>query len=144
MNNLVRRAEEIVANHTMLSGSEKSIPYCCLGMIDVHGGPTVSAITAAKSDGIRSVAFCTGLSSNKVARLKANDRASVCFCSEEYNVTLTGRLTLITDPEVKKEMWYAPLSHHFSGPEDLEYCVLMFYSEGYNLLIDGQEARGVI
>ncbi len=102
-------------------------------------------ITAARSDGIKWVTFSTGLSSNKVKRLKAgNKAASVCFLSESYNVSLMGTLEVSTDPAVKKENWYDALSHHFSGPDDPEYCVLIFTTKRYNLLLDFQEVRGEI
>ncbi len=141
---LLVKAEEFVARHTVQGGSAQLIPYCSLAMIDLDGGPTVSAVTAVKAEGLKWMTFCTGIGSNKVIRLKACSRASVCFCTENYNITLTGRLELLTDPATKQAMWYEPLSHHFSGPEDPMYCVLRFTTERYNLLVDWQEARGAL
>lgn len=49
---------------------------------------------------------------------------------------------VLTDPEIKSEMWYDGLANHFSGPEDPDYCVLRFKTKRYNLLVDWKEARG--
>ena len=139
---ILKKAGDIIAGLTVHGGNGTKIPYCSLGMIDFDGGPTVSAITAATAGGIEWLTFCTGISSNKAKRLEADNRSSVCFCSENYNVTLTGFLQIITDQEVKKEMWYPPLSDHFSGTDDAEYCVLKFTTWSYNLLVDWRETRG--
>ena len=55
-----------------------------------------------------------------------------------------GTIEILTDPEVKKKMWYDGLSNHFTGPEDDNYCVLHFKTENYNLLIDWKEAIGTL
>ncbi len=141
----IKKAAEIVARHSVHSGTSDKLLVCALGMLDPDGSPTVATITAARSDGIKWVTFSTGLSSNKVKRLKAgNKAASVCFLSESYNVSLMGTLEVSTDPAVKNGNWYDALSHHFSGPDDPEYCVLIFTTKRYNLLLDFQEVRGEI
>ena len=113
-----------------------------MGLIDLEGYPTVSTITASKADGINWLTFCTGLGSDKANRIKRCNRASVCFNSDEYNITLVGTMDIITDPDVKNEMWYSGLSNHFSGPQDPNYCVLRFKTERYNLLVDWKEVKG--
>jgi len=135
---IINKAGEIVAKNTGEAG------YCALALIDLDGYPTASTISAAKADGIKWLTFCTGLSSPKVDRIKKCNRASVCFNSAEYNITLVGTIEILTAPDVKKEMWYGGLTHHFSGPEDPNYCVLKFKTERYNLLVDWQEARGTL
>lgn len=133
---IISRAEEIVAQNT----GERT--YCTLALIDLEGYPTVSTITASKADGINWLTFCTGLGSDKTNRILKCNRASVCFNSNEYNITLVGIIDIITDPNVKKEMWYGGLVNHFSGPQDPNYCVLRFKTERINLLVDWKEAQG--
>jgi general stress protein 26 len=137
-NEAITRAGEIVAQNTGETG------YCVLALVDLDGYPTASTISAAKTDGINWLTFCTGLSGPKAERIKKCNRASVCFNSPEYNITLVGTIELSTDPDVKKDMWYGGLSHHFSGPEDPNYCVLRFKTERYNLFIDWKETRGTL
>lgn len=118
--------------------------YCTLGLIDIDGGPSVSTITAAKADGINWITFCTGQLSPKVSRIKKCNKASVCFNSPEYNITLNGTIEIITDPQIKKEMWYNGLANNFRGYDDPAYCVLKFTTEKYNLLVDWQEVHGTL
>ncbi|WP_238917019.1 pyridoxamine 5'-phosphate oxidase family protein [Clostridium sp. YIM B02555] len=133
---IISRAGEIVEKNT----GEGT--YCELALIDLEGYPTVSTITASKADGINWLTFCTGIGSDKSIRVNKCNRASVCFNSDEYNITLVGTIDIITDPDIKKEMWYGGLTNHFSGPQDSNYCVLRFKTERYNLLVDWEEAKG--
>jgi general stress protein 26 len=131
---IIARAGEIVAQN-VLAG------YCALALLDTDGYPTASTITPAKADGIKWVAFCTGFGP-RTDRINLCNRASLCFNSMAYNITLTGTIEIVTDPAVKKEMWYDGLQNHFTGPEDPSFCVLLFKTERYNLLVDWKAARG--
>jgi len=133
---ILKRAGEIVEKNTGVG------TYCVLAQMDMDDYPTVSTITASKADGINWITFCTGLGANKTNRIKKCNRASVCFNADDYNITLVGEMEVLTDPEIKREMWYEGLANHFSGPEDPNYCVLRFKTKRYNLLVDWKEARG--
>ena len=117
---------------------------CVLSLIDSDGYPTSSAITVSKNDGIKWLTFCTGLASNKAKRIAGCNRASACFFSSDplYNINLVGRIEILTDPEIKKEMWYDGLENHFTGSADKNYCVLKFTTERYSLFIDYKEIEG--
>lgn len=136
MNKLIKKANDIVMKQSGLGS------HCVISLLDHEGYPTTSTITASKADGITDIYFCTGIESNKALRLKNNNQASVCFSSEDYNITLVGNVNILMDEGVKKEMWYGGLENHFSGPEDLQYCVLHFKTKRYNILIDWQELQG--
>lgn len=140
---IISKAGEIVARNTAQSAAVGSEPYCVLALIDEQGGPTASTVTPSKAEGIAWMTFCTGLQSNKAKRAALNGRAGVCFAGLDHNVTLTGRMEILSDEATKREMWYQGLQNHFSGPDDPEYCVLRFTTERYNLLIDWKEARGI-
>lgn len=140
----IAKAEQILKRHSGTSWADGEGSYCTLALIDSEGYPSASTITASKADGLKQIFFCTGLSSNKAARIKNCDRASVCFSGPDYNITLVGTIEVLTSPEIKKEMWYEPLAHHFSGPDDPQYCVLRLTPNRYNLLIDWQEIAGTI
>jgi len=133
---ILKRAGEIVEKNTGVG------KYCALAQIDLDDYPTVSTITASKADGINWITFCTGLGSNRTERIKKCNRASVCFNADDYNITLVGELEVLTDPDIKREMWYNGLANHFNGPDDPNYCVLRFKTKRYNLLVDWKEARG--
>ncbi len=134
---IVKKAEEIIRQNT----GEGS--YCALALMDRNGYPTISTITASKSEGIEYITFGTGRYSNKSERIRDCDHASVCFnTGGDYNISLVGTIEIIMDPETKKENWYPGLKHHFSGPDDPDYCVLRFHTKRYNLLVDWQEEAG--
>lgn len=135
---IIARAGGIVERNT----GEDS--YCVLALIDLDGYPTASTITASKANGIKWLTFCTGLGSIRTDRINKCNRGSVCFNADGYNITLVGTIEIITDLDVKKEMWYEGLTNHFNGPEDPNYCVLRFNTQRYNLLVDWKEARGVL
>lgn len=135
---IIARAGEIVEKNT----SETS--YCVLALIDLDGYPTASTITASKAEGINWITFCTGLGGTRTNRINKSNRASVCFNAADYNITLVGTIEILTDPDVKKEMWYEGLANHFNGPEDPNYCVLRFKTQRYNLLVDWKEATGTV
>jgi predicted DNA-binding transcriptional regulator YafY/general stress protein 26 len=139
---MLEKAAKIIETNTAHRSPEGAEPYCVLALIDENGTPTASAVTASKAEGLEWITFCTGLQSNKTKRAARCDRASVCFCAADYNITLTGRMEIVTDEAVKREMWYDGLQNHFQGPDDPGYCVLRFHAERYNLLVDWQEARG--
>ena len=129
---IIDKAEEII--------SAKRLD-CVLALIDLDGYPTASTITVSKNNGINWLTFCTGFGGTKTKRIDQCDRASVCFFSLNplYNITLVGKIEVITDFEVKKEMWYDSLKNHFTGPEDPNFCVLKFKTERYKLMIGGEE-----
>jgi general stress protein 26 len=135
---IIKKAGEIVEMNT------GELSYCVLALIDTDGYPTASTISASKADGINWITFCTGLGSPKADRINRSNQASVCFNSPEYNITLVGEIEILTDPVIKKEMWFEGLSDHFNGPEDPNYCVLRFKTKRYNLLVDWQEVRGTL
>ena len=135
---IIKQAGEKVQKNT----GENS--YCVLALVDLDGYPTTSTITASKANGIKWLTFCTGLGSIRTNRIDKCNRASVCFNAEDYNITLVGTMEILTDLDIKKEMWYEGLTNHFSGPEDPSYCVLRFNTQRYNLLVDWKEARGVL
>ena len=140
---IIERASEIITKNTV-NGGEYRGQYCVLALIDLEGYPTASVITPSKANGITQVWLCTGLASDKVKRLEKSDKASICFSSAEYNISLVGKIEIKTDIVTKKEMWYPGLEHHFSGIDDPNYCVLCFTASRYNFFVDGDEVQGYL
>jgi general stress protein 26 len=140
----IKKAESLISERTGKNFAPEKDPYCVLVLLDESGYPTGSTLTAADTKGIKELYFSTGLSSRKVGRIHQSNRASVCFSGMDYNITLVGTIEICVDAQLKKDMWYDPLSKHFSGPEDPEYCVLKFTTERYSFLIDWQEVQGMI
>ena len=113
--------------------------HCVLALIDNEGFPTASTIAVSKADGIKELTFCVELNGNKANRIRDCNRASVCFSTEEHNITLVGTIEILTDPLIKKEMWYDGLQHIFTeGAGDPNYCVLRFKTKRYNLFFSDE------
>lgn len=141
---IIKRAEEIIAANCSQSAPDHPSPYCVLAQQDLDGQITAAAVTAANADGIRVLHFDTGLQSSKALRVAKNPSACVCFASGEYNISLVGTIEVITDAKVKQDCWYPGMAHHFSGPDDPNYCVLRFTTQRYNLFVGWKEAKGAI
>jgi general stress protein 26 len=142
-------AESIVEKAAKIISSERL--DCVLALIDTDGYPTASTITVSKTEGIKWLTFVVNFNSNKSKRVNQNNRASVCFTSLPknstdplYNITLVGKIEVITDQKIKEEMWWDDCNEHFSGTNDPNYCVLKFTTERYNLFIEWQNSIGVM
>jgi general stress protein 26 len=134
---LIQRATEIIQEQCNEDG------YCALTLMDTDNRPNTTTITPSKSEGIQWMTFCTGYGT-RTERIQFRSDACVCFNSSTYHISLKGKMEIINDPAVKKEMWYQGLANHFSGPEDPNYVVLKFIADSYTLFIDWQSARGTL
>jgi len=100
----ITKAEEIIMSKADYIGDGME-GYCTLALIDEDGYPSASTLSISKADGIKWLTFLSGIKSNKAKRISNCCRGSVCINSPKFNITLVGILEIITDPEVKKEMW---------------------------------------
>ena len=141
---VISRAEKLIVSKTGYIGGGME-GYCALALIDEDGYPSASTLTISKADGIKWLTFLSGLKSNKAKRIDKCNRGSVCINSPKYNITLVGTLEVITEPDIKNEMWQAPLGNMYSGPDDPEYCVIRFTTQRYNIFFDdGASAVGTL
>ena len=115
-----------------------------MAQTDELGYPSASMISAARADGVNWIAFCVFNDSNKSKRARKDPRACVyLFENQSFSgISLTGKIEIITDLEVKQQMWYDELAEHFNKPDDDCWCVLMFKPERYNIFIDNQTIYG--
>jgi len=141
----IKKAGEIIAAKANYIGGGME-GYAVLALVDENGYPSASTLTIARADGINWLTFATSPDSNKAKRLAKNSRASVCIASSEYNITLVGTVEVITDIDIKKDMWFEPMSHMWSGPEDPNFFAIRFKTERYNLFFadDMTEAVGIL
>ncbi len=108
-----------------------------LASVNEEGYPRVCVLAKTKADGVNKIWSSTGLNSVKVNHFNKNPKSSVCFYKGGDSVTLTGKVTVRTDPEIKKEMWLDWFINHFPGGiEDPNYCILEFSTEEATLYID--------
>ena len=139
----ITRAGQIVAANTVKNAVYKG-EVCNLSLIDEDGYPTTSVLTPAASEGIKWLTLCTSLDGNAVRRIKKCNRASISFTSSEYCVNLVGEVEIITNADVKREMWYDGLINHYTSADDPNYCVLKFTTKRYKLFVDWKDAEGTL
>ena len=126
----IARAGEIIKSKS----AEKNMGAAvALSLIDSEGYPTTSAVSISKSDGIHQITFCTTMDSNKAKRAGVCSRASLCVFNDDYagnsfyNITLVGNIDIVTDPEIRKEMWYDGMAEHCTGPDDANILCFALY-----------------
>ena len=142
---LLKRAEEILNKSTVHGGGKigHSTDWV-MALTDENGYPNASMITASKADGFKWIAFCIDLRWNKPKRAAKDPRSCIYFFDEDSftGISLTGKIEVATDLDVKKQMWWSDLEEHFKSPENDTWCVLMFKPEQYNIYIDDRTIRG--
>lgn len=69
---------------------------------------------------------CTSAASSKVAELRAHPEASLYYCDPRNvrGVTLSGRVEILTDQQLKTALWDESWRMYWCGPEDPDYVVL--------------------
>jgi len=142
---IIAKATEVIQARTGGIGGGME-GYATLALIDENGYPTASTLTISKADGISWFTFLTSVGSNKARRIRRCSKGCVCLSSSEYNITLVGTIEIVTDPDIKREMWYEAIGELFTGPDDPAYCVLRFSTERYSLFFadGGKKSEGTM
>lgn len=118
--------KELIKAEEIVKGSE----YAVLALVDEKGFPRASAISNIKTSGLKEMWFATGISTGKVRCIKHSNKAGLCYCNIDDNVTLMGEIEILTDEKSRKEFWQEWFIRHFPGGiDDPEYCILHFTAE---------------
>lgn len=126
-NELLKKAENIMENAEVASVSS----------IDEDGYPRTVTMANIKTEGIDAAWFSTGTDSHKTENFKRNSKASVCYCTNEDNVTLIGDVSIVDDMDVKKQLWEDWFINYFPlGVTDPNYCILKFQTKYIQAYID--------
>lgn len=141
--NIITKAATVIKENSVHGGGT-GFGICTLSLIDSEGFPTASIVTPSKSEGINWITFGTMLDQNRAKRVANCNRASVCFSTAEYCINLVGEIEIFTSDDVKREMWYDGLGHHFTGHDDPNYCVLKFNTKRFKLFLDFEDVAGTL
>lgn len=143
--------EDIMSKGLMLKAEAimEKASIATIANIDDQGYPRASTISNIKTDGVKEVWFVTGLKSSKVKFFTMNNRASVCYCDEgnnnNNNITLIGTVEVLTDPQLKKQLWMDWFINYFPGGVlDPNYCILKFTANAGVFWIDNQYEERVL
>ena len=102
--------------------------------LDTDGSPRVVSMIAAEKEGLRRIWFSTNTSSEHVALLERDPRASVCFsqwASEPWRgLTLGGRMDVLRNHASRERLWEEGCERFYpKGVDDPDYTVLRFTAE---------------
>ena len=116
---LLRKAEKTVNKSTIHTiGNSECTADWVMSLIDEEGYPAASA--------------------------QKNPKACVyLFDKESFSgISLVGKVEVVSDYELNRELWYDALGDFFKDPLDERLCVLMFRPEKYNIFIEGRTIYG--
>ena len=100
--------------------------------VNEEGYPRPVPMSKIKSEGYSVVWMATGNDSLKTKDFRLNPKAGLCY-SENGN-----SVAVITDAEIKKELWQEWFIAHFPlGPADPNYVLLKFKGQKATIWIDG-------
>jgi general stress protein 26 len=105
-----------------------------VGTLDETGAPRVVAMIVAEKEGLRRLWFSTNTSSEHVAQLERDSRASVYFAqwveSPWRGLTLGGRMEILRDRASRERLWEDGCERYYpKGVDDPDYAVLRFTAE---------------
>lgn len=112
---------------------------CSVASVSEDGYPRICVLKPIGSQGIKTIYFSTGSSSNKIRQYRENEKAGVTFYYGGDSVTLLGKMTIVKDKETKDCMYQNWMDKHFAdgGKNDPEYAVLKFVANEATIYIDG-------
>ena len=89
--------------------------------------------------------FAASTVSNKIKRLRKDNRASVCYHSVNDNITLVRKVEILTNQATKSRCWLDWFINHFPGSEpDPNYCIIKFKTEHVSLWVNHENAEFTI
>ena len=110
-----------------------------LTSVNKEGYPRPVPMSMVKSEDISTVWMSTGSDSMKTEDFRKNPKGGLCFYAQGNSVCMTGDVEVITDQNVKQELWQAWFINHFpGGPTDPNYVILKFTANHATYFIDGK------
>ena len=124
---------EIEVRASALDLVERSM-IAMVGTLEPDGAPRIVAMMVAEHDGLRTIWFSTNTSSEHVAHLEKDPRASVYFAQwakEPWRgLTLGGRMEVLRDRASRERLWEDGCERYYpEGIGDPDYTVLRFTAD---------------
>ncbi len=109
-----------------------------LGLVDEDGYPFVSATLAFKNTGLKEFWISTGLDSKKVACINNNNKAGICYYNDRINFTASGTAEVITDTQIKEDMWEEWMLNYYDSPTLELYCLIKVTVNNVRIFMNGE------
>ncbi len=108
-----------------------------LASINAEGFPRPVPMAKGRTAGCNEVWMATGADSVKAAEFRVNPKAGLCYSYYGDSVALRGTVEVVTDDEIRSEMWQEWYANHFpGGPADPNYVLLHFTGTEATFYID--------
>ena len=108
------------------------VERCAIALVGSNGPdgfPNIKAMIKMETEGLNTVWFSTNTSSRRVARFRADPRASVYFVDYDRwaGLLLTGTMEVLDDPASRRRIWRDGYERYYPlGVDDPDYTVLRF------------------
>ena len=113
-----------------------------IASIDDEGFPRPVPMSKISSKGCKEVLLATAANSVKATDFKLNNKAGLCYSNYGDSVGLRGIIEIITDDNIRKEMWQDWLINHFPyGHTDPNFVLLHFIGKEATFWINGEFAH---
>lgn len=110
-----------------------------LTSINQEGYPRPVPMSMVKAEGISTVWMSTGNDSWKTIDFRNNPKGGLCFYAQGDSVCMTGDVEVITDADIKQELWQDWFINHFpGGPTDPNNVILKFKANHATYWIEGK------
>jgi len=112
----MRNSEDTIGNLI----DKQSVSF--ISSIDENGYPNTKAMLApVKREGIKTIYWHTNSPSMRVKQYRENPKACIYFCDKRFfrGVMLKGKMEVVDDIEVKKEIWKDFSKPHFTLPRSI-------------------------
>jgi len=126
--------EKILAEAAKIINEAKD-PLMAFSVLDEKGYPSASCVGITLANGMKELYFGSDLEGNKSRRVAANGKSSLCYFSNDFNITLVGTTEIVNDVEFKKANWRNEWASMWSGYDDPDYVVFKFTTERYSLCL---------
>lgn len=129
---LLKKAEDLLARCEDVT----------IASVNADGFPRPVTVSIMKTVGGNEVWMSTGADSVKTLEFMANPKAGLCYSNQGDSVAMRGTVEIVTDDNLRKEMWKDWMIHHFpGGPEDSNYILLRFIGNDATVWIENEFAR---
>lgn len=132
---LLKKAEEVLARCEDVT----------VASVNAEGFPRPVPVSIMKTAGCNEVWMSTGADSIKTIEFQANPKAGLCYSSNGDSVAMRGKVEVVTDDELRKEMWKDWMINHFTdGPTDPNYVLLKFLGTDATIWIENEFAHLIL
>lgn len=129
---LLRKAEEVLARCEDVT----------VASVNADGYPRPVPMAIMRAIGFNEVWMSTGADAVKTIEFRANPKAGLCYSSKGDSVAMRGTVEIVTNDELRKEMWKDWMIYHFTeGPTDPNYVLLRFVGKDATIWIENEFAH---